>query len=351
MTLWGKTMDLVSVIIPLFNTGEPFRACIDSVVKQTYSNLEIIVVDDQSDDPLTLSILDEYRRQEPRIKVIRNEQNSGISHSRNVGEQQAQGKYFTFLDSDDRFVPEFVEKMVQALEQNHTDFAVCSVENFSDDPAWVPDINELKVKCPAQTVVNMHDFLFDGHLFEIPVVAYAKMFRRDVYQGLHLKFRDKLRVGEDTEWLLRCISQLNTFTVIDFLGIHRLIHGNSLCRKPNLEKMRSMFQVFIIKYEQLKRLGVNELYFTEFLKMCMDECFYASKVMPERHDQLDLFKQGMHTMQQIGYDVADAFDEAKRKAKHYKLLYKLNKLFSHKRYLRYKALHYANKRVADFLSK
>lgn len=113
---------LVSIIIPVYNVAHYVREAIESVINQTYGNLEIIIIDDGSTDESGL-ICDEYDS-DPRIRVIHQE-NKGLSAARNAGLDQMNGDYVGFLDSDDMFCPNMVESLIHELIANQTDIAVC----------------------------------------------------------------------------------------------------------------------------------------------------------------------------------------------------------------------------------
>lgn len=102
--------ELVSVIIPIYDVENYLRQCVDSVIKQTYSNLEIILVDDGSPDRCPV-ICDKYAESDSRIKVI-HKKNGGLSDARNAGLSIAQGEYVYFLDSDDYIELEAIETLV-----------------------------------------------------------------------------------------------------------------------------------------------------------------------------------------------------------------------------------------------
>lgn len=114
---------LVSVIIPVYNVAPYLREALDSVVQQTYSNLEILIVDDGSTDG-SGEICEEYRSDD-RVQVIHQE-NRGLSAARNTGLDRAAGEYIAFLDSDDAWRPDFIEKMLEAVE--NADIVVCRYE-------------------------------------------------------------------------------------------------------------------------------------------------------------------------------------------------------------------------------
>ena len=115
-----KELPRISVIIPVYNVAPYLREALDSVVRQTYRNLDVIIVDDGSTDGSD-AICEEYRS-DPRVRVIHQE-NRGLSNARNRGLDLAGGEYIAFLDSDDAYDPEFAEKMLEAIE--NVDVAVC----------------------------------------------------------------------------------------------------------------------------------------------------------------------------------------------------------------------------------
>lgn len=115
-----KEIPLVSVIIPVYNVAPYLREALDSVVRQTYRNLDVIIVDDGSTDG-SEAICEEYRS-DPRVRIIHQE-NRGLSNARNRGLDLAGGEYIVFLDSDDAYDPEFAERMLEAME--NADVAVC----------------------------------------------------------------------------------------------------------------------------------------------------------------------------------------------------------------------------------
>lgn len=120
-------MELVSVIVPVYNVEEYLPECLDSILASTYKNLEIIVVDDGSPDNCP-RICDEYAQKDPRIKVIHQE-NQGLVGARNTGLKHAHGKYIGFVDSDDAVSPVMYEQLVRAIEETEADLAACEYTN------------------------------------------------------------------------------------------------------------------------------------------------------------------------------------------------------------------------------
>ena len=131
--MMDSTMPMVSVIIPLYNVEEYLRQCLDSVVCQTLSNIEIICVDDGSPDR-SAEIAAEYVEKYPNVKLIRKE-NGGLSSARNAGLEAAQGDYVFFLDSDDKITQEALGVMKQVMRRENPH--VIAFNFYSDDGAYL----------------------------------------------------------------------------------------------------------------------------------------------------------------------------------------------------------------------
>ena len=122
--LKGSNNKQVSVIIPVFNNVKTLKKCVDSVISQTYRNIEIILVDDGSTDSSSL-ICDEYSETDSRVFVLHND-NGKVAYARNQGIKTAKGEYITFIDSDDYISPEYIEKLVSAIENENCILAMCN---------------------------------------------------------------------------------------------------------------------------------------------------------------------------------------------------------------------------------
>lgn len=148
---------LISIIVPVYNVEKYLKKCLDSLVNQTYSNIEIICVNDGSKDH-SLSILKEYEKRDPRIKVI-DKENGGLSDARNVGLKHVNGDYLMFVDSDDWIEKTTCEKTVSAIEKYHTDVVMWS---------YVREFGEKSL--PKQ--------IFDHNIYFDKKNTYRKIYRR-----------------------------------------------------------------------------------------------------------------------------------------------------------------------------
>ena len=127
----GKT-SLISVIVPVYNVEKYINKCIESVVNQTYKNLEIICVDDKGKDN-SIGIVKEYAIKDDRIKIITHDKNYGLAISRNTGLKNAKGEYIFFLDSDDYITLDIIEKLFNKITLDKSNIVVASARAFCED--------------------------------------------------------------------------------------------------------------------------------------------------------------------------------------------------------------------------
>lgn len=181
--------ELISVIVPVYRVEAYLKECIDSIIHQTYSMLEIILVDDGSDDACPL-ICDEYQRQDSRIQVIHKE-NGGLSDARNVGLDFATGDYICFIDSDDVVHPEFIQILYEDLVSTNSDIAICHYVKVYE----LPQVME----SPLQHIIKIYtrleilNALYGKDSLSI-IVAWNKLYRKSIWNKLRYP---KGRIHED----------------------------------------------------------------------------------------------------------------------------------------------------------
>lgn len=179
---------LVTVIIPVYNVEKYLHRCVDSVINQTYRNLEIFLVDDGSTDSSAL-ICDEYAKKDSRVKVLHKE-NGGVSSARNLGLKNATGEYLTFVDSDDYILLTCIEKMVRGMEENDVDMVAV---NWKDQNGAAGDNNGYCEENCCKII---------GQDFEktIRVMVWGYLYRRS---WLEIQFFDEsIFYGEDALFVI-----------------------------------------------------------------------------------------------------------------------------------------------------
>jgi len=170
----------VAVIIPIYNTAEFLRECVDSVLSQSYANLEVILIDDGSTDG-SASICDEYQRSDVRVHVV-HQLNAGLSEARNAGMRSASAGRVLFLDSDDWLAPECIEELHRMLVDGRAQIAVCGTARLTKPS----DALEVRVPTWESRCLTGDDFLRDPARFEPvhPVSACGKLIDRALLEGI-----------------------------------------------------------------------------------------------------------------------------------------------------------------------
>lgn len=189
---------LISVIVPVYKVEEYLCACIDSILAQTYENLEIILVDDGSPDN-SGKICDEYAEKDSRIKVIHKE-NGGLSDARNAGLDVASGEYIAFIDSDDSVHPKMFDELYKNLADTNADISCCAYARCYSPDDRVPDdiSNENRFEFSSEEAL----FAW-AHRSHFGVQVWAKIYRFKTIESI--RFDTSVRVSEDIPFLAEAI--------------------------------------------------------------------------------------------------------------------------------------------------
>ncbi|MBQ9082384.1 MAG: glycosyltransferase [Clostridia bacterium] len=180
---------LISVIVPVYNVEQYLHRCVDSIRIQTYTNLEIILVDDGSPDRCG-EICDEYAAQDSRVKVIHQE-NGGLSAARNAGLDACTGEYVAFVDSDDYIMPEMYATMIDELLKQNVDICICQWQyEFADGRQVVdaPYVNKELVE--KMTSSEFARFMFKGAYENgVVIAAWNKLYKRHIFDEIRFTGR------------------------------------------------------------------------------------------------------------------------------------------------------------------
>lgn len=169
--------DLVSIIVPVYNVEKYLKKCVDSIINQTYKNLEIVLVDDGSTDN-SRNICDEYAKKDSRIKVI-HKQNGGLSDARNVGIDNSKGKYITFIDSDDTIENDYVEYLYSLLKKYKTKLSICNYNVITNNKIISYTTKDLEFKFDKITALK--ELLKEN---KFSVSSCAKMYEKKLFNNV-----------------------------------------------------------------------------------------------------------------------------------------------------------------------
>lgn len=171
--------ELISVIVPVYGVESYLPRCVESILSQTYSNLEIILVDDGSPDGCPV-ICDDYAQKDSRIRVIHKE-NGGLSDARNVGINIAKGSYLAFVDSDDDIAQEYIQVLYTAAKKYEADITVVGMKQVFEDFPPVEDNNAVCLECCYGTKDAIWELLTMGNLSQ---EACGKLYRSELFDGI-----------------------------------------------------------------------------------------------------------------------------------------------------------------------
>lgn len=187
--------DMVSIIVPVYNVSEYVGKCLDSLLRQTYQNIEIIVVDDGSTDD-SGEICNQYAVEYPdKIKVIHTE-NHGLSAARNVGLKAANGEYIAFVDSDDWVEPEMIEVLLRNLLDSNVNISSCGVKHDFNNGADLLNKTLDTRKCYQRELFKE---IIENH--NVYGYVWNKLFKRSVLGNL--QFDETLMSCEDIDFTVR----------------------------------------------------------------------------------------------------------------------------------------------------
>ena len=218
---------MISIIIPVFNAEKYINRCIKSVVDQSYSELEIIVVNDGSIDN-SLFICELLATQDRRIKVI-SQDNGGVSKARNTGLRLAKGEYVMFLDSDDYMLPEMCKTMLDVLHKKQADCVICGIQE-PEGGLWCP-----QKSMDYSTLEDFKkDFIYQLNT-ELLSPCWNKIFKRQLITNL---FNEDISFGED---LIFDLEYLSNCTRLSFITTPLVYHekqvAGSLVTKTGFRRL------------------------------------------------------------------------------------------------------------------
>ena len=223
-----KETDLITVVVPCFNVEQYVEKCVNSILMQTYSNLEIILVDDGSRDG-TREKLDAFHDQ--RIIVI-HQKNMGLSGARNTGIKYANGRYICFIDGDDYVEPEYVGRMYESCKKNKTDICVCGF-NYVNEEYRVIGKKYVKNKFRYDKISSIKDIL--SRKPKTTVVAWNKLYRTDLFTKNNILYPVG-RLHEDGFIIYKLYYYANGISVISDTLYNYLQRSDSIMNKKYSHK-------------------------------------------------------------------------------------------------------------------
>lgn len=242
----------LSIIVPVYNVEKYLNKCLNSLVKQTKDNYEIIVVNDGTKDD-SQKIIDYYAKNYPHLIKCYIKENGGIGSARNFGIKYATGKYLAFIDGDDYVELDYFENMCNIAFKDDLDLVVADLEyvweNGEKSPMYkkgLPDIGE-----PMKT-----------KLFLSPLFSWNKIYKRELFENLGCQFP----IGvwyEDIPVVLRFCANTDKIGYYDRIGVHYLQRSTSIMGSSYSPKMYDIFDTFSNLVQEFKQNGLYDKHYKE----------------------------------------------------------------------------------------
>jgi len=254
---------LVSITMSTYNVEDFLKDSLESIVNQTYRNLEIIIIDDGSTD-LTVSTLKSYALNDERIKLVLKDANAGLAAARNDALRLATGKYITFFDGDDIYDKCLIDKAVSLAENKNSDLVIWDFQIFSKGS----ELMKWKHKSSKLSHIDVSDKLA---LLQIPAFTWIKLLKTQKVRELNIYFPEgKTRQDIPVHWHL--ITALDKITILpEILSYYR--QQPEATTYQNDRRMFDLAYVMDITKEHLKKQGFYEFYKTQFIKQRLDLLF------------------------------------------------------------------------------
>ena len=235
----------ISIVVPVYNGEEYISKCLDSLINQSYKNIEIIIINDGSNDN-TEKICNKYKEIDSRIKVISIE-NGGVSKARNIGIENATGQFLMFCDSDDYVAKDWCKLLLENYKENN--LILCDYYNVIDNEVKEFDYERPKVN----NVINKADFL-KLRLYGINA-PWNKIFYLDIIKNNNIRFDENISLGEDLRFNIEYLDVISGNIIL----LKKRLYYYTLSRKDCLTNKI---------YKDYEKLCINQYH---FIRMYMEK--------------------------------------------------------------------------------
>lgn len=266
------TRKLISVIIPVYNTGNYLKKCLETVINQTYKDIEIILINDGSTDN-SLDICKYYQGKDNRV-IVKTVKNNGVSSARNFGLSIAKGEYIMFIDSDDYIELNMIEKLYLAIENSKVDISMCDIKKVDEEnnEIFVAMNNNDRIITNKEFMENIFDF---DYSYGYP---YNKLFKRKVIGKI--KFDINAHYMEDFKFICEVIQNSKKIVYLkDKLYSYVQRSTSSLHQKYN-EKWLSRNDIqkeLIDKYLSQMNEKSKSLFLFDYIMMILTSYAFLKK--------------------------------------------------------------------------
>ncbi len=257
-------MDKVSIIVPIYNGEKYLERCLDSLVKQTYKNIEILCLNDGSTDG-SIKILKKYQKKDNRIIVI-DKENSGVSDTRNIGIDKASGKYICFCDCDDLYEENYIELMYNSAKDHNVDIVKCNYKVIDTNNNLIDtgNINDLANRKYSNEMIKKEIIpkCLDG---SIPCFCYLIIIKKSALKAL---FPLDIAMMEDVVFYLRLLIKTKNMYIIDD-ALYTIMYNPEGATNNTKNYERNILNTITVNKYIKDELNKNNI-LTDELSMCLN---------------------------------------------------------------------------------
>ena len=301
--------DLISIIIPVYNSSAYLDKCIGSVLMQTYKNIEVILVNDGSADD-SFEICQKYAENDHRIKLI-NKDNGGVSSARNAGIRASSGQYIAFVDSDDTISPDFCSKMLEAASAAASNpyLIICGYDFINESSGTI------KHFIPAQkNILNREDLdnnylqLFNDRHF---LSVWGKLFSAEIIKGNDIYFNEHIHIGEDFVFLHEYLTHMpgiNVKLLSEALYMYYMHKTQSLTKSGDVSRIERARELYYTAKDLYQSLGISDtgmyamsLYYLRTLSIVFEHMDPGSKESMEYFKYAAALPETKNALSAIGF--------------------------------------------------
>lgn len=233
---------LISIIVPVYNVEKHIKRCVDSLLSQTYQNIEILIINDGSTDN-TSQVLSTFSNKE-KIRIFHHE-NKGVSFSRNFGIKHSKGGYICFVDGDDYVSPQYCETLYKNLIENDADISICQFTKIVDNKSQTKkSSSETKIYSQIEAL----SLIFEDK--ELQSHPWGKLFKKEIIS--RFSFPTDRKAYEDYVTIFRIIEQSNKIVVCNEALYYYVFYSNSLSNNVSCQMYYDFFTALIEMYDFAK---------------------------------------------------------------------------------------------------
>ena len=325
-------MPEISLIIPVYNGQDFIENCFESILKQSFTDYEVIFINNKSNDN-SYDILQEIKKKYSFVKVI-NEQNQGASFARNSGIENSSGNYICFIDIDDTLEKEYLKTLYDNLINNNADLSMIGI-NKIDNNITTPELlyNEKKFFDKEEDILMLQAGCYCNALtnFQTSFIGmgtpWDKLFKSSIIKNNNLRFNTALKTGEDTFFVWNYFKYVKSFIYDNSCLYNYIIYKNSLSKRfveldTFFDTIKIFYNSFNDTYKQITKDSIYYTIFRHFLSLLnkhfnnKNKTFSLKEINAELH-QVFLKEEIQFSLKNLPYSIL---------SKKEKIIYKLTKL-------------------------